>query len=592
MPAAPIDPPAGGTSSGVATLGMTAVGTLYYNGYSFDGTSRIKVNIEFVRDPSNRTVLYHRHTFTVTATIASAASTTDTDVATIRALLSKQGRHFVCTQRGFGDDLIVNSPTGYGLRDVDWGPKPEELSWTPLAGNCAGEIVWRVVVCVPVCDTTGTHRTDGLMSFNYDIDFDIDDRGWTTRTINGSLRIAQTRPPGNLRGLVPIIDTADRYRQMIKCPIPVGFKRRQKYTVSEDKSTLTFSLVDTQIPSPNTFAPGVVHIDAKHRASWRRANRGGMKLHNTISAQIELLPTLPKVNAYTMFAGICANRIGVARTGNKTVLIESLDIEEDFYGYASDFSMSYVVFRELDEIIFGTGLFTPVPGSANWAIWQGSVAALYNDRGRAGLTNLPADDVIIDMCTQSPPPQRGTTQDTRPQNSLRPRSKLVNEKPPPEKSYLDYRMSIEINRQLPVIRQSTSQYPYTGGTGGTGSGGGLPTLSGSLAQESTNIYSTAGFTLSPTQKGQYDDTFQISGAGRHMITLTGNAMRGGYEIPQPKLLAVGDQSIANGKMVEVAVRFAQEQEGVYFGLEVYQAAWEITYVLANAPNKVETPPPA
>ena len=219
-------------------VGMATVGTLSYNGVDFDGSSKVTVQVDPVKDESGRTVLYHRHTLNVSATIADNDST-DGDMRLIRQRLGEQGAELIFINRGFGDDLIVNSPGGT-VRDVKWGPIPEVISWKPIGSLRACEIEWRVTTCVPVCSST-SGMYSGIITINYDMAWSISEKGYTTRTITGYLEIAMTRSGRSAP------DTADRYRDKITPTVPTRFKRSQSWTLSKDKSRLDFSIVDKEV---------------------------------------------------------------------------------------------------------------------------------------------------------------------------------------------------------------------------------------------------------------------------------------------------------------------------------------------------------
>lgn len=568
-------------------VGMAAVGTLSYNGYTFDGTAKIKCRVEFVYDSADRTISYHKHTITVEAVVAVASGDTDDDLETIRILLSQPAKPFVFVNRGFGDDLIVNFG-GSTLKDVNFGPKPRMIEWEPIAGVGAANVTWEVEVCVPVCECGPCARTSGVMSFTYDIDFAIDG-GWTERRISGSLRIAQTRIslPAGAPGQIP--DNADGYREWlgITKEAPSGFTRKSQFSTSEDKCTLNFTITDTEIRSNNTYPPGVVNIQGRHRASWRRSAKGGMlKLFNRLSASIELMAGVRKVNALLIFASLLQQRIAIAKAGGKGVLLEELEIEEDIWGMPTDFSASYVVLRGIDEILQGTGLFTtPAPSSPTWKQWNVSTAVAHSARGYAQMRDVAGNDALIDLCTQfaggrAPEPNKPSPTDY-PQPL-----KIKNETPPKEKSYSDFQNAIYTHKEMPAVRQSAAQQPYTTGGGGNLSAGG----SGSSLTDNTSTNpADEGLSFPPTQKKQYDDTIQLGGGANTSVMMVGFAERAGYEIQRPKLLAIGDLTAAAGQIVETDVKFMSKQKGIYFGVPVYQAAWAITYMLTNTPSTVKTP---
>lgn len=539
---------------------LAALGTLEYNGYAFDGTSKISVSVEFVPDDSGRTVVYHRHTIRVLAVVQGDSGTT-AEMLNIRQRLGEQGRELRFTGRGFGDDLIVNAGAG-GLRDVKWGPCPKVIRWEPIAHFRAGEIEWEIVTCVPICDT-GIQRWVGLMGLNYDVSFSIDERGYTTRTINGYIEIAQTR----LGRLVP--DTADAYLAAYTTPIPSGFRRSQTRHLSSDKSRLDFSITDTQIPSPNAFPPGVVDIQCRHRTGWRK---GSGLVRNVISAEIEVAPNMPNAFALIVFVNIANQRLNVARAavgqaisvmGGQTnatgiVLMDEFQIDEDVFGRRSSFSLGYQVPSSLAQFMFDCGLWQVLP--TNWIDWHNSIALGQSQRGWAGMLHSANTDSIQDLCapiqqlSQNNYQNQGTT--NRP--SLLP---IRNVRPDPKNSWLKYTNRIQTYRDRAVVRQrilqakDDDQLPF-------------------------EVNGTTGMVYPAS--GGIDDVIQEGARGSYYVTMIGRAARAGWEIPRPKYATVG--TIA---ATEIGGEFEQAITGNWFGVPIYQAVWNLRYALPNSPGSVK-----
>lgn len=541
---------------------LAALGTLEYNGYAFDGTSKISVSVEFVPDDSGRTVVYHRHTIRVLAVVQGDSGTT-AEMLNIRQRLGEQGRELRFTGRGFGDDLIVNAGAG-GLRDVKWGPCPKVIRWEPIAHFRAGEIEWEIVTCVPICDT-GVQRWVGLMGLNYDVSFSIDERGYTTRTINGYIEIAQTR----LGRTVP--DSADQYLNYYATTPPLGFKRSQSRHLSSDKSRLDFTVTDTEIGSPNAFPPGVVDIQCRHRAGRRR---GSGMVRNTITCEIEMAADWPTAHAMVIFSAIANQRIAIAQasagiatstSGGQTnakgiVLIDEFQIEEDLFARRSTFSVSYHVPISLQQFFFdAVGLWQPLP--TNWTQWQASVAVAQSARGYAGLQHRGTDDQIKDLCytpgqVSYAPGQSNLIAGARP---LLPAVK--NLRPDANNSWLKYTNRIQTFRDRAVVRQrilqakDDDQLPFeVNGTTGM-------------------VYPASGGT---------DDVIQEGARGSYYVTMIGRAARAGWEIPRPKYATVG--TIA---ATEIGGEFEQAITGNWFGVPIYQAVWNLRYALPNSPGSVK-----
>lgn len=543
---------------------LAALGTLEYNGYSFDGTSKVTVSVEYVTDEAGRTVVYQRHVFRVVSIIQDDAKT-DTAMAAIRRLLGEQGRPFTFITRGFGDDVIVNSPAG-GLKDVRFGPKPKVLNWEVIAGNRAVQFVWECEVCVPFCPDSAVARTSGLMELNYSLVFSIDDKGYTTRTITGYLRIAMTRDGRD------IPDTADEYLDEFSSDVPEGFKRSCSRTLSLDKSRVDFTLTDVEIPSPNGYPAGIVDISIRHRVGWRR---GSGLPRNVISGSIEVASDRPMEHALLTFMAIANQRIDVAKAavvdatsvngGTATVptavLIDEFSIDEDIYSRSASFSLGYRVPATLAEFIWACGIWTPTVDT--WADWHSSIVAEQSQVGHAGLVHKASDDHITDPCEST----SELVQSEKVLSELvahAPLSALKNEKPEANNSWLKYEQNIKLSRERPVARQRILQ------TADVDFGGFYP-------NQTTGI-------VYPPNAGQID-VIQQGGQSSYYAIVTGRAARAGYEIPRPQYDLVGSVT-----PVEIEGDFEQAIVSNWFGCPIYGAQWRIVYYLDSSPGAVELQP--
>ena len=227
-------------------LGLAGSGELKYNGINFDGASRVSVSCEPVRDEAEFTVLYQKYTITVQSVIARTGVTangagTDPDLETIRAALSEDGRELIFRQKGFGQDLIVN---GQGpIKDLCMGPKPQVLEWKPIGDYNACEITWSVTTCVPECNDRDPRRT-GVMAFNYEVTWEINESGDTTRTIAGYLKIVQVRLSNK-----KLLDSADDYRlNLISLPPSKSINCQRTKAASISRSPTPKSPARTRIP--------------------------------------------------------------------------------------------------------------------------------------------------------------------------------------------------------------------------------------------------------------------------------------------------------------------------------------------------------
>ena len=178
----------------MATVGLTALGTLAYGGHTFTGASKITVSQTPLMDESGYAVECIKYEINVTGYLANDAKT-DGDYTGLRKTLNTHGLTLQFKEKGFGN-LDIN--TG-AMKDVKGGPHTTVLRWEPIGGAQALEFSWSCIVHLPECfaqsasDVTMARHT-GIMSINYDISFSVDENADTTRIISGKIKIAQHRP--------------------------------------------------------------------------------------------------------------------------------------------------------------------------------------------------------------------------------------------------------------------------------------------------------------------------------------------------------------------------------------------------------------
>jgi hypothetical protein len=545
--------------------GLPATGTLSYNGYTFDGASHVECDIQPIYDDAGRTVTAHRHLITVSATVANDGITggdLDRDLLNIRRRLTEAGRPLTFVNKGFGVDVRVGSTGAGGVQgsvsDTNNGPKPQLLSWEPVGDDKAAQIEWQVETTFPVC--RGTVRYTGVAAINFGMSYDINEHGSTTRTITGYIEIAMKR------GATRSTDTADNYRRVFT-PEPIrGFKRTQNWTTSPDRKRLTFTITDTEIFSANPYPESITAIDATHQVSWRRG-RSGLKFFNTISATITPEANLTGSQAWMVFLTLAIQRLSHARDNGQQPFIEALDVEESLFGRSHRFSVVYRFTSCIRDFIGDAGLWRPI--GTDWTKWARSLSdTMFHNRGSARLTDLARDDVFVSLCgsagaaTVSPNNRR-----SQPRSRERSKGNFKNEKPRPEQSWLNYESSVIPYRNRPAVRQSILQPPDRD-DGGYIMDSGTPST--------VFNYGSSGATV--------PDVIQVGGAGRHGVRFIGRAKRAGHQIGRPRVLRVGNKPV-----VERSSRFLERAVGNFFGIPVYEAMWDLDYLISNSPGVVKPP---
>jgi len=510
-------------------------------------------------DDAGRTTLYTRYHIRVETTIyaedGDQLGKAGEHFERIRDRLSKQGQHLQIHHEGFGVDFDINGIVG--KRDLTFGPKPSVINWDPVGEINAVEVVWECEVCIAPCN-----RWSGLMSFNFGVYYRIDKAGYTTRTVSGHLEIALNRTT-----MRTLSDNIDDYRDRLFLENLPNFERETTWTVSIDKRRADFSIVDSQIRSPNEYPPGVISIRASHGVNWSR--RQCTTLPQTIRASIELAVGQPRSRALEIFSAILQSRL--AYTVGQDVFFDNFMIDEELFGNTFNLSISYRVYVEPDESILtalpylfsSTGIGEAL-GLGTWQQWKASVAALQSHRGAAQLRMDHKKEQIIDMCSDVIVESTSTSGQI-PYTPPKRLPKLYNKKPAPRKSYLKYETTLETDESIPTTIQVTVSPDDL-------------KINGNEFNPN-NPDATLGLKDTASQVERFVETQ----AGRIEVVWKGYAERVGYPIPRPDKLKIGNVTMKRiGK-----ARFVQKFMGNSLGQPVYAAAWNQRYVVSSRPEKMD-----
>lgn len=314
--------------------------TLTYNGFTFPVESYITSSINYVPDQAGRVIVYAVHRFRVQATIIAAVGfNNDSNLTAIRRALSVSGAPLTFTAMGYGP-MSVNLPGFASPKDVKWGPFPKVTQWEPMSPNSA-QVEWVCEVAIPECEDAPTQGR--LLAYNYGVGTQVDEQGYSTRTISGYLEIPMTR---DLTAPTRVPDTADNYWNTDTCPkCPDGFRRVSENTnLSYDKRRLDFTVVDVELPE-NFFPPGVVECRASHVVQSQGPQLSNMTA--TIRASYTMAKGVPKPLAFFYFIKLVNARV-ISQVGKQVIGIipRAISIEEpDIYGrQAGNFSITYTWF--------------------------------------------------------------------------------------------------------------------------------------------------------------------------------------------------------------------------------------------------------
>lgn len=575
-------------------------GTFSYNGISFVSLYKSKVEVKPVKDSAGRALVAREYSIDVTGRIATPADvSTDTTLAAMRIALEQPAGQLVYIDKGFGP-LSVNVPGG--VKDAAYGPWPDVLGWEPI-GNDQGCLVrWRCTTTVP-CEESPSQK--GVIEYCWTENWDVDQDGYTTRTIEGHVTIQATRDSVNSR---TISDNADAYREQITPDLPLGFRRTESFKLSEDKRTLDFSFTDEQIPQPLPAAVSTAEV--RHKVSWRRGEKGTPpRAIASLSGTLTLPAQANKSLLWDQIMLIIASRwpvgaLGVQANKDWLYLIDSIDVDDEVFGRGTSFSATALVLG-LKAKLFGplpflaaSNLWAAIPGT-NFVQWKQSLfqksgsGKPFAPRGMAGMRFQNSDDAIVDLCSNE---ALLTGNSNAPGRSLVGKGQLPRQPNgaaiDPQITWLNYRLRLRLleddrmarHKLLggPTARTPKPVAPPEGtivSDGYQNSPGLIPPQANELGgfigavDDAAEDIGAAG----PGFIGGVPDLLQQVSVPTFTVRLEGYATRLAYPIPIPRLATIGQVPVT-----QLNQDVSQEQISSVGGLPVFAATWSINYALPQA----------
>lgn len=349
--------------------------------------------------------------------------TTDTTMNSIRDNLSTPCAHLRFEAQGFGSINLNDSVSGSNF-DVDNGPKPKMISWTPLTNKMA-KVVWECEFTFSPCYSDG-HFPSYFAQFPFSVSIHTGPAGLTTRTITGKFETALTR----------IHERSQEYsmkdqEQLVLSFFPVmkQFRRDQNFKFGMDRKTLEFTITDTEINSDDAFAPGCENEEVELSISGALNPGGFRRWAVSLSGSIDLMAGVQKVVAYDEITRLFDHYFrqlaysGQSPAGDVTPSwIEGLEILKErspfgtsfpilrdvkltdhIFGRSINFSFHWDLFVNLSTLFKATGLFIPIessPGGRNrdWTKWKASVETILNAGGYQELGFTQDNDIIVSLC--------------------------------------------------------------------------------------------------------------------------------------------------------------------------------------------------
>lgn len=552
----------------MSMLPLTGVQVVSYNGVVFDASAKVKITAKPVLDDARRVMKYIEFTIDVRGYVTNTpGSTTDGSLLAMRNKLTAVGKTLKITGKGYGD-LVVNNP-GSAVRDANWGPIPQVLTWIPLGDVQSCLVEWQVVTCVPHCTDTTPRYTFGLMAFGFTVDYQLDSDGYTTVKTAGYLEIPMTRSASKAN-TAP--DTADAYRDRV-VPAPIlGFQRSMDFQISKNHSRLDFTITDVELPV------ALPDFATKCEVDHTVKGIGGQPVWNcTISGTIRMANGRPRSSTFDTFKRIYMDRIaqppagpgvfavpGFAARRRPFVRIREIQITEAIFGKDARFSVNYVIYNtSLEDIIQVAGLWKPLFAPTHGR-WQASmnVAKVLGARSVAGLGLKASDDILIDLCDGTPPKPPRNTNNAIGKVAPTSATSSTGQQIPPDASWIDYRTRIELSQTRHVARHarlddSTIQRLPPGDS--------ATDLSFQLNQQ-TPPGSDAS--------DRYGDILQAVETPDVHLRLIGSALRVQWPINPPQLLRIGVVACE-----EVDRQIATSVVDSYGGVPINACTWSLTYRL-------------
>ena len=519
---------------------------LTYDNIALGIGSKRNISIDMVMTPDGRQVQHHRIVVSVEAVIAVDIADSVED---IKAKLSKPGRHLYIENCGFGNEISIGGTSGEA--DLMGGPFPKLLKFEPMAASTqstAINVTWQVEANV-FFKSLETNEVGDVLSFTYGTTYELDEGGWSTRSTKGRLIVRKVFQDPNR-----IDHNADIWRGKIDIKKPEGFSRKQSYELSEDKSTLSFSLTDTQIKTRQPFPPGIVSLRCTHRA--RRSRSQLATTYNTISFQCEVAADQPTVQAWFTFQSIVGKRLAHAKANGAKYLIEDIEVEEDIFGTSFSASVTYRTLSEVAEWLYVSGIFQAL--YLTWAPWEQSMHNLEKARGIANLVSEARDqDRLVNRENQELPKVEDLHYPEI--NALTPPgTPFCNELPTVEASWLHFESSIFVDRE------------------GTDKDFWIPVGPQLIEDGKVNLNEITGVGRNASRRETKPLLASNSGLATTLI-FQGQALRVGYEIPQPKLELPGVKlSPVKQKMVPIFL-------GIFYCQPVFGLKWELHYQATDLP---------
>lgn len=564
-------------------------------------------------------------------TLSGQDVTTGTTLETIRKRLMEPCQRLAFTSQGSGNVILngLNTPI-----DVDNGPRPKELKWIPLTNKMA-KIAWEVDFSFCPCATaTGQMRSD-VAQFPFEVNISVNEAGLTVRTITGVYEIPLTRVPTRTANYTtPQGDAANtdsngaagasRPFNMVGAeqeiisifPLLKQFKRTtQEFSLSSDRKTINFIIVDTEINSEEAFGPGIVDEDVKLSVSSSLTDGAFRKWNVSLNGTIEMMAGYPKSVGYIEIArlfdryynelsqkGFSSKYLSTTGWDNSQVprtgtlksfpILRNVRFDDQIFSRTLGFQYDWDLFVDPFYIFESTGLFQPFTKSNaartnRWDEWVVSMANVLDKGSYQELNMTQNDDVVVSLCIPWIGPQRKFTQPKKPLKE--PKEKDKKQQPEGANTdstdrsteshlYSDYDCHFQIDSYShtmthtplfasppqketadPSLKNKTGAVPYYRKDSGFSEG-----------QEQNNTYSVINHKIRPTT---------------YVLTMMGYAVRLGHPPRVPSVQSVGGLAVTKIGCDEIRPFIVGSGIDVSTGRDysIHGLMWKKQYALPSVP---------
>jgi hypothetical protein len=577
-----------------------------YNGWTFGPYTKTRFIEKPITSADNRTVKFSELTFNTSgwltqveadAANAAAGGSLDAAMVSLRRKLQVHGKRLQFVNYGMGKNLDIGGTGPDALRDCNFGPKAGQFTWQSLGGaplGCHGAMFeWSVTTWLPEC-ATFTFGPGVFVEIACTASYDVGEDGLVTITYAGSAQI-----PMSLRSDGTFERNIDDELAGIINFVPEGFRRKIQRTLSADRASVRFSIVDRQIEVAHP--DDVVTIDMRQSISQDRPF--APLWTGSITGTLRMDPMAPKVLAYHRFMNIATQRILTARNMilpgmSNQILPGVLKMEEDLFRNESRFSLGFKLIGKhfgIENIVENSGMWRPLINASNppmqepWTARSSGASLAGRSQYSYGYLRARFNnslDVIVDPCSGPAPEANLTPSTSVSQNqaaqAAEDESPFDDDMPTVTLSpadgftatatWVDWHCILRRLAEHNVVRHKP--------------------LSGTVSTQAPDfdlfgqVDSIAADKFTPKHgwTASVPDMVQQVASPSLRVLLSGYGIRVNYRVNPPKLLNYG------GKAAILEFEDVQEQElGISEGVIVYRTDWDLVYLIPDVPADVPFP---